>query len=1234
MFADDEDCDCPLCMEEFDLSDRGFRPCPCGYQICRFCWHHIKENLNGRCPACRSLYSEQTVQFVPISQKEIARIKKEKKVKEKRQKEMDMSSRKHLSNTRVVQKNLMYVLGLTAEYANEESEIFRQFGKVSKIVISKRHAMHQPEDDQQSSVGIYVTYNRKEDAAKAISSLDGTTKDGNFLRASYGTTKYCTYYLSHMACPNPSCMYLHEPGEESDSYNKENLSIGKQQLAEVQNKPSPTSVLSASNARKSAAKDVPKPLQKSSSTETGSTNVALPATARWAAWGATEQKADEPVIAEVTPEHFGPSLSDALTLPQKPKHSPALPKRKEKRIPRSAKAIRLELGTSPGSDLVDLIPNKLPESEPESEKEDASIQKAENVESKKVELPAPQPPKAPKGWAIIPTIKPETAKPPALATLGQIPLPTRGEKRPARVEGKRKEKRQQQQKGGNQPSSEPSTSDQTMPSRTKDTLATDKNDTDDMPGLQQDGGEEHANVSEAMSSVADNILESTQIDRDDTIDDTSNVHTSDSIPFVPETFGANAAVVSEVVVDSEAPVVASDTQLDEEGDSPIRPGQDIIMSQESYTKEEAFEASDDEISDMLGQDSTKEDFVDHNEASRSMGTDLDESGAENQSFGYIDDDILIEKLLSSDDEGDSDDYNSGECFTENFSKLDDHDAGYKSAANAVDATVQNPVRQMKMPPGLGMPGVNPHMAHPPPPFGFNPMLHQAMPPFMHRHFPPGLMPPPGMLPRGYDPYRGQDAEMMMARRLQHSQQMIAALGMMKSGDGPSGSHPNLPHPPPPPPPGSMGMHGPPHMQPPPMYGPERHGQMMGTRSPMSSQPMPSPLGQHHNFRPNEVQSPFSDAANPMHQHSPYQLVARSPGPFPQQQSSASPEINQVRSMQEGFRALLPNVNISFGPSAGDNAQTPLPETVHSNPTNGNQERQISQPNHNELPGSSFANSPLQGCAHSPLHMHQSPVYASPRGLPPGLGNSALENHRYHQAAPSNLSPMTNYDRQPLRQQQSLNDLSGHLQNLQLNTNAEQGMMHGSPQNVEGMKAAGTVSDEAKDIRSEAQSFFGNFLKQAAAQQKHDEDKAANDGKPDAPFNDPAIMTARVAAPDHKDSFDNSQPDIMKSSANNPMYRPSHAYAHHSDGRNTQGSPGYQQQHPMFSPPIGMNQSPQQHMMHQQPPYMFSNTQPPPGPPGFRPPHQQHFPMMSPPPGVSAEEHRFRMEQFMRSNFGA
>ena len=30
---DDELETCPLCIEEFDLSDRSFYPCPCSYQV-------------------------------------------------------------------------------------------------------------------------------------------------------------------------------------------------------------------------------------------------------------------------------------------------------------------------------------------------------------------------------------------------------------------------------------------------------------------------------------------------------------------------------------------------------------------------------------------------------------------------------------------------------------------------------------------------------------------------------------------------------------------------------------------------------------------------------------------------------------------------------------------------------------------------------------------------------------------------------------------------------------------------------------------------------------------------------------------------------------------------------------------------------------------------------------------------------------------------------------------------
>jgi hypothetical protein len=35
MYSDSEDegLDCPLCMEELDIADKNFRPCPCGYKV-------------------------------------------------------------------------------------------------------------------------------------------------------------------------------------------------------------------------------------------------------------------------------------------------------------------------------------------------------------------------------------------------------------------------------------------------------------------------------------------------------------------------------------------------------------------------------------------------------------------------------------------------------------------------------------------------------------------------------------------------------------------------------------------------------------------------------------------------------------------------------------------------------------------------------------------------------------------------------------------------------------------------------------------------------------------------------------------------------------------------------------------------------------------------------------------------------------------------------------------------
>lgn len=224
---EEEFLECPLCMEEIDITDKYFKPCPCGYQVCRFCWNHIKENINGLCPACRRPYTESDVEFKPVSAQELVRIKTARKKREKDRKEQDMMQRKQLANVRVVQKNLVYVLGLPVRVATEDmlrsSDYFGQYGKITKIVINRRNTPI-------PSTGVYITFARKDDAANAIENVDGSLCDGRMIRATFGTTKYCSYYLKSQPCQNVGCQFLHETGEEADTYGKDELIRDRQKV--------------------------------------------------------------------------------------------------------------------------------------------------------------------------------------------------------------------------------------------------------------------------------------------------------------------------------------------------------------------------------------------------------------------------------------------------------------------------------------------------------------------------------------------------------------------------------------------------------------------------------------------------------------------------------------------------------------------------------------------------------------------------------------------------------------------------------------------------------------------------------------------------------------------------------------------------------------------------------------------------------------------------------------------
>ncbi|CAI7588013.1 unnamed protein product [Penicillium bialowiezense] len=233
---DDDDEFCPLCIEEFDLSDKNFKPCPCGYQICQFCYNNIKtQNEEGRCPNCRRGYDESTIQYkipdaeefkadLALKHRKAAAAKK----KEAERREIEASSRKNLAGVRVVQKNLVYVIGLNPTIRDENQllqtlrgrEYFGQYGEIEKIVVSKA----KPGGNPNQGIGVYVTFTRKLDAATCIGAVDGSGNGDRVLRAQYGTTKYCSSFLRNEPCNNRNCTFLHETGEDSDSYSRQDLS--------------------------------------------------------------------------------------------------------------------------------------------------------------------------------------------------------------------------------------------------------------------------------------------------------------------------------------------------------------------------------------------------------------------------------------------------------------------------------------------------------------------------------------------------------------------------------------------------------------------------------------------------------------------------------------------------------------------------------------------------------------------------------------------------------------------------------------------------------------------------------------------------------------------------------------------------------------------------------------------------------------------------------------------------
>jgi CCR4-NOT transcription complex subunit 4 len=104
-------------------------------------------------------------------------------------------------------------------------EYFGQYGKIQKIMVKNKEGCNSMSDrlgDESSSstksllsFAAHITFSTPEEASLAILALDKHVFDSRKIRASFGRTKFCKFFLQNTECPErASCPYLHKDCKE------------------------------------------------------------------------------------------------------------------------------------------------------------------------------------------------------------------------------------------------------------------------------------------------------------------------------------------------------------------------------------------------------------------------------------------------------------------------------------------------------------------------------------------------------------------------------------------------------------------------------------------------------------------------------------------------------------------------------------------------------------------------------------------------------------------------------------------------------------------------------------------------------------------------------------------------------------------------------------------------------------------------------------------------------------
>ncbi|KAJ4891205.1 RNA binding (RRM/RBD/RNP motifs) family protein [Raphanus sativus] len=195
-----------------------------------------KDKTEGRCPACRTPYDkEKAVGTTATCESLVAELNNDRK-KSQKVKPKPSEGKKDLTGVRVIQRNLVYVMSLPLDLADEDlfqsREYFGQYGKVVKVALARTQT-GEIQQFPNNSCSVYITYSKEEEAIRCIRSVHLFVFDGRSLKACFGTMKYCHAWIRNMPCNNVECLYLHEIGSQEDSFTKdETISVHMRRIIE------------------------------------------------------------------------------------------------------------------------------------------------------------------------------------------------------------------------------------------------------------------------------------------------------------------------------------------------------------------------------------------------------------------------------------------------------------------------------------------------------------------------------------------------------------------------------------------------------------------------------------------------------------------------------------------------------------------------------------------------------------------------------------------------------------------------------------------------------------------------------------------------------------------------------------------------------------------------------------------------------------------------------------------